>query len=92
MDFERWGWELGGFCGVDPEPRTLRELVWLASGRVDFVQAQAGAMSSLFSGRELTNPFRAALSGVERGPVTDEESKLGFAAFGEALKVIARQG
>lgn len=47
----------------------------------------------MLSGKRLPNPFRAGgQAAAERGPVTDEESKLGFAALGEALKVIAKQG
>jgi hypothetical protein len=33
LDLERLGYELGGTCGVDPRPFTLRELLWMSKGR-----------------------------------------------------------
>lgn len=87
----------GAAGGVDPGPRTLRELTWLAAGRWDAESSAVGAVvAAMLGGRGRkppANPFRpAAVKAAPAGP--DQAAVMRdvkWALFEEGLRDVARK-
>lgn len=65
------GWEVAGFCGVDPRPYTLRKLFRMAAGKWKFGLSQMG---QLFAEEPSPNPFEIPepLTAAERQAIKDQ--------------------